>query len=189
MGDQRPTVGEINLKRTMALDYFKMHGIEGVLYEIETETQNVYTDDTNVYKEGKELPIIFQQFPDIKTLKKLGWYNQDRVDLPWIMYIPFYYPDGEKTDVRLNVLLEFASEEPSVEARRFKVEKVAGKGFSALYWVVNVIPVADEYIKNPPVAEPVDPVEPTDPDTTTDPTTTVPTPPKNNNDGYSYLDV
>lgn len=141
MGTLRPNSQETLMKRNMALEYFKLHGIDADFYAISIEQNNLYGDDEHAYDEPKTIPVIFQQFPDIRTLKKLGWYTGDTEALPIIMYIPFYDKDGEEVKVRDNAKLRLSVEVPSVDTNTFKIKKVAGKSFSTMYWVVNVTPV------------------------------------------------
>lgn len=147
MGFLRPNYDEVNLKRSMALEYFNMHGIDSQFYAISVEQSNLYDDDNHIYEEPVNIPVIFQQFPDIRTLKKLGWFVGDTEDLPILMYIPFYDLEGNEIAVKDNVKISLPIEVPSLDTKTFKVKKIASKSFSALYWVVNIVPVPDTELK------------------------------------------
>jgi hypothetical protein len=137
----RPNDSEVAVLRSMSREYFQMHGILAKFYEISKEQENLYSDDSHTYSEPKIIHVIFQQFPNPRVIKKLGWFTGDNDELPFIMYIPFEDKDGNTIVVDENTRIEFLAEYPSLGYEAFKVKKVAGKGFSTLYWVVNVVPV------------------------------------------------
>lgn len=88
---------EVRYHRQQFQEALKVHGITVKYYPILREnTQDSYdfysdyTEHELAYQDPINIRILFQNFPNPKTLRSLGWYIEDE-ELPYMAYIPTEY--------------------------------------------------------------------------------------------------
>lgn len=70
------------------------------------------------YEEFKQVGCIFDEHPNQKTLKKLGWFSED-IKEPIIIYLPF-----DLAGLQRGTLIELPSAIEGAEDRLFRVEEL-----------------------------------------------------------------
>lgn len=64
------------------------------------EDISIYSEIDPKFTSPIDMDIIFQEVPEVKTLKKIGWTSEDPSDKPAIAQLPFDAP-GLKTKARI----------------------------------------------------------------------------------------
>lgn len=115
----------------------KLLGIKVKYYSVSKSKSNIYDDKDIHYNDPMLLDIHFEQYPKIKTLKKIGWYKENDTELPIIAYIPYDTPFLSK-----NSKIEF--EHDLGELRSFEVSEITTDYSFPIYWILKLVPIFND---------------------------------------------
>lgn len=149
----RPTDKEVSYQRKQFYESLRLQGIPATIYSIKpcVDSHDFYGDideRSRPYEEGFNTLITYDVLPTIKTLRSLGWYNENE-DLPIIAHIPMVYEDTEngnltefkpKIDDKIK-LVSNPNDPEDADTRMYLIKKLKGVGFpSVIYYIANVVP-------------------------------------------------
>ena len=106
---------------TLHRQYFKqmcsLLGMKVLYYEPRpnSKTYNGYGELTSFYKEPIQLTCIFDEHPNQKSMKKLGW-NAELQENPIVIHVPY-----DLQGVQAGALFEIPAGIDGAEPRRFRV--------------------------------------------------------------------
>ncbi|AMM44838.1 hypothetical protein SP15_039 [Bacillus phage SP-15] len=107
--------------------------------------RDFYSDPEYEHSLPKEIDIIFEDNPRVKTLKDLHWYNEDAEVLPVIAYIS----SKDVNNFNLNPLEGTVVELPykiggKHQTSIFEIQEPKGFGPNQVYWVCKLVPYRAE---------------------------------------------
>lgn len=157
MGSLDPTDRELSLLAQMQLEAGRMKGTEVSIEFVESTTLNNQHDPEYSFSLPENLDIILQERPDKELLRSLDWYNEDEENQPIIAYITKEDLNGNNIDILLGteVVINYDIQD-SVGNRRFEIGKVKMIPPGSLVYVVQLVPVRDEYDYDTPVSNNID---------------------------------
>lgn len=117
---------------------FDLIGQKALLFEIDQEVTDLYRDKTQLYREGKEISLIFEDNPK-PILKKFNWLTEDEEN-PIVVHIVAKATDGTPLEIRENMKIVLFSELGLDTRRAFKVSKVTGSSLDPLTWICKLVP-------------------------------------------------
>lgn len=137
---------EVKYQRDMFMETLNLYGVPAKYYPIIDDNNQAYDmyDDipTDVaFSEYIEVPITFDEVPQVKTLKSLGWYNPSEI-LPVIANLPIEYNDQ---GIRPKLDDKLVIESPGFPSKKFLIKDFMGRGFpDVIYWVCKLVPLRGE---------------------------------------------
>lgn len=127
-------------------------GCKCTIYSIHDDHEEAYDfyndikDTENSYDDSIETYLTYEEAPQIKTLKSLGWYVESEA-LPVLAYIPFIYQDtfggyanfspsiDDRVSIRVNPYDDISS------TRDFLIKDFKSNGFpSVIYYTCKLVP-------------------------------------------------
>lgn len=87
-GKLSPSQGEKDLLVRWHNESAGLRGVFCTYYPVAESVANLYSDRQIVYEDPVELYIHLDQYPSIKFLRNLGWYVEDKDNLPILAYLP-----------------------------------------------------------------------------------------------------
>ena len=140
-------------QRRQMFDNMKTHGIKATIYSIQDkyiDAYDFYNDIINKdmsYDDKIETYLTYEEVPQIKTLKSLGWYVETQ-EFPVIAYIPVLYmtQEGEPAAFKPKVddlvtLVANPIDGDDASTREFLIKDFKGNGFpNVIYYTVKMVP-------------------------------------------------
>lgn len=104
-------------------------------------SRDIYIDPQYDFSLPKDIDIIFEDNPKVKTLRELQWYNEDAELLPVLAYIS----SKDVNNFNLNPLKGTIVEIPYklgglYNTSTFEVSEAKGFGPNQVYWVCKLVP-------------------------------------------------
>lgn len=138
MGRLTMTKDEYNYMVDNIREAFDLIGQKAVLFQVEKEIKDIYSDADITYKDGKEISLIFEDNPK-PILKKFNWMTEDE-ELPIVANIVALANDGTPIEVRENMKVLLKSELGLETQRLFLVSRVRGNTIDPLTFICKLVP-------------------------------------------------
>ena len=157
---------EVLYQRRQMYDNMKIHGLPAVISSIGNkydETYDFYNDiidSETSFDDRIETWLTYDEVPNIKTLRSLGWFIETE-DFPIIAYIPVLYlkrdgnPASFKPAVDDKVTLVANPIDDNASVREFLIKDFKGNGFpNTIYYTVKLVPYREsEKVEETPEEE------------------------------------
>lgn len=154
---------EVEYMRDQFQETLRVHGIPSKLYPVNREggdtVYDFYNDiksENTTYKDPINIKIVFQEVPQINTLRNLGWYVKDE-SLPHLAYVPTEYIDkyGEKSLVTpiVDDKIELADNpiDDMRSTREYLIKDFKSQGYpNTIYYICKLVP---NYINVPTIED------------------------------------
>jgi len=128
IGSLLPTEDELEFIREQFVEATGLHGRVAKLYQVDQEKWH-NTDAEYIYKEPVEINYTLDANPEISTISKYGWFDNDNKNKPLIAYCTYHDTDNRPVEYMEGCLLEITSKKSITEGdynnKRFKVWAVA----------------------------------------------------------------
>lgn len=116
---------------------FSLIGQEAILYQVESEFKDLYNDREQVYKDGKEISLVFEGNPK-PVLKKYNWVAEGEEAL--VAHVVALANDGTPIEIRENMKILIKSTLGLETEKMFKVSKVMGNHIPPITWICMLVP-------------------------------------------------
>lgn len=150
------TSKEIKYQRKQFQETLDVQGVQVRLYPIKrVEGEDVYDFYNDVreqdlsYDDPIDIRILFEEVPQMRTLKSLGWFIDDN-HLPYIAYIPTEYLDMESKEHILvpavddKIMLLDSTVEGIRSVRSYRIKDMRSMGYpDTIYHVAKLAPVRE----------------------------------------------
>ena len=139
--EQRVIGHDLDILRRQVWESMCHHGMTAEFFEIVSESSDFYNDPHVVWKDAVALNVIFEEVPKVKTLKNLGWYNEDEDIRPPIIYLPIYsdWESKEVLNVKSNSLIKVRYFGMDTTAD-FRIMDTQLDSVYGCYWVCKLAP-------------------------------------------------
>lgn len=147
---------ELLYQRKNFYENLQVHGIPCQIYSIHNTHSQAYdfyhdiTDEESSFDARINSYITYEEVPNIKTLKSLGWYVESD-SLPIIGYIPVLYKDKNGIDAIFSpsiddkVILRSNPFDTNTSERAFLLKDFKSNGFpSVIYYTCKLVPYRKE---------------------------------------------
>ena len=138
MGRLTMTKSEYNYMVDNIREAFDLIGQKAVLFEVDSEIKDIYRDADVIYKDGKEISLIFEDNPK-PILKKFNWMTESD-ELPIVANIVALANDGTPIEVRENMKVLLMSELGLKTQRMFLVSRVTANSIDPLVFICKLVP-------------------------------------------------
>lgn len=144
---------EVEYQRANFQETLKVHGILSKLYPINREggdnTYDFYNDiknENNTYGDPITIKIVFEEVPQINTLRNLGWYVKDE-SLPHLAYVPVDYIDSYGERILVTPIVDDKIEltdnpiDDSRSKREYLIKDFKSQGYpNTIYYICKLVP-------------------------------------------------
>lgn len=145
---------EVDYMRQQFQETLKVHGIPSKLYPVNRDGGDTVYDFYNdiketpnvVYGNPINIKIVFQEVPQINTLRNLGWYIKDE-DLPYLAYIPTEYLDNYGDRVLITPIVDDKIEltdnpiDDTRSTREYLIKDFKSQGYpNTIYYICKLVP-------------------------------------------------
>lgn len=140
-----PNSTEVDYLRKNFMETLKLYGVQAKYHPITSSTETAYdlyddvqVESTGTYGEPLDVFVTFEEVPNIKTLKALGWYIKSDENLPMLAHVPLTY-EGSPVKVKKDDIIEIVGND-YVKSRKFLIKDFRGHGFpNVVYWVCKLV--------------------------------------------------
>ena len=132
---------DIALQRRMFWEAAIHTGIWVDYFECSSDKSDFYNDPNVLWKEAIRVPVIYDNMPNIKILKKFGWYTDDQEDQLGLIYFPMYidWQTKELLNVRENSLVRVHYFGQNIPAE-FRIMGKKLDSVYGVYWICSLAP-------------------------------------------------
>jgi hypothetical protein len=140
---------EIELNVRFTREYLLLRGFQAYYHQLSSQVDDHENDPGVLLREPITLRVVFEDYPNRKVLKSIGWFSEDdrAASLPILAYLPRKWRWGSKDYVleprrneRLDIEFRTVRDE---ETRSFTIEEVYSSGLMLMYWVVRLSPLRE----------------------------------------------
>lgn len=145
MGLLTPSNNEILLARKMFDEKTRLIGISCFYYEVKNYNLNYKNSLEKLeFFDKEELNIIFEDMPKIKTLKNLGWWDDNEDSVHPIAYMPWFV-DGKIIKPCIGSRIEF-KDPISGYSRFYEIAEVNANTYFMINYIVNLVPYRETIV-------------------------------------------
>lgn len=136
---------EINLLLDQFYESAKLHGTLAYIETIVSSQEDLNNDPDYQFYPPIPVYILLNEHPTPRFLETLGWYAEDRQELPIVATIPSRTEDGMPLDikpgVRVTIPYHYNPLGAADSGRTFEITRVKGSHLNSLFYTCTLVPV------------------------------------------------